>query len=256
MGHVDTRATNDAWQYHQLVVQDRPLPEEFLIRPCSIGRAQQQDLSCLPAADVATAQDLAAEVARLDATDADAVARYFAGIGRIDALVHAVGYVHQGTIEECTPEDWRRSTAITLDSAYYVLRAAIPAMKANGGSITTIASVASSIKGFPKRAAYGAAKGGLIGLTKAVAADYLANGIRCNAVCPGTVDSPSLRERIEELAEKLGDADKAYRFFIDRQPAGRFGTVDEIAGICMFLASADGSFITGQTVNVDGGITI
>lgn len=197
-----------------------------------------------------------AEVARLDATDADAVARYFAGIGRIDALVHAVGYVHQGTIEECTPEDWRRSTAITLDSAYYVLRAAIPAMKANGGSITTIASVASSIKGFPKRAAYGAAKGGLIGLTKAVAADYLANGIRCNAVCPGTVDSPSLRERIEELAEKLGDADKAYRFFIDRQPAGRFGTVDEIAGICMFLASADGSFITGQTVNVDDGITI
>lgn len=131
-----------------------------------------------------------AEVARLDATDADAVARYFAGIGRIDALVHAVGYVHQGTIEECTPEDWRRSTAITLDSAYYVLRAAIPAMKANGGSITTIASVASSIKGFPKRAAYGAAKGGLIGLTKAVAADYLANGIRCNAVCPGRSTRP------------------------------------------------------------------
>ncbi|MHA3904087.1 SDR family oxidoreductase [Castellaniella sp. WN] len=93
-------------------------------------------------------------------------------------------------------------------------------------------------------------------LTKAVAADYLASNIRCNAVCPGTVDSPSLRQRIEALAETMGDPDKAYRFFIDRQPSGRFGTVDEIAGICMYLASDDATFITGQTINVDGGITI
>lgn len=197
-----------------------------------------------------------ADVQQLDATDAEAVERYFDRFERIDVVVHAVGYVHQGTIEECGPEDWRRSTAITLDSAYHVLKGAVGKMKAHGGSITTIGSVASSIKGFPKRAAYGAAKGGVIGLTKAVAADYVANGIRCNSVCPGTVDSPSLRERIDALAETMGDPEKAYRFFIDRQPAGRFGTVEEIAGICAFLASDDGAFINGQAINVDGGITI
>lgn len=194
--------------------------------------------------------------ARLDATDAEAVNRYFDRFDRIDALVHAVGYVFHGTIEETAPEDWRRSTAITLDSAYNVMRAAIPKMKADGGSITSIASVASSIKGFPKRAAYGAAKGGLIGLTKAVAADYIGERIRCNAVCPGTVDSPSLRQRIATLGETMGDHGAALKFFIDRQPAGRFGTVNEIAGICAFLASDDGVFINGQTINVDGGITI
>ncbi len=197
-----------------------------------------------------------ARTAKLDATDAAEVAGYFAGFERIDALVHAVGYVHQGTIEECAPEDWRRSTAITLDSCYLVLRSAVPRMKAHGGSIVTIGSVASSIKGFPKRAAYGAAKGGVIGLTKAVAADYIAEGLRCNCVCPGTVDSPSLHTRIDELAERLGGREAALKFFIDRQPAGRFGTPAEIAGVCAFLASDDGVFVNGQAINVDGGITI
>jgi len=192
----------------------------------------------------------------LDATDPVAVNAYFGGFERIDVLVHAVGYVHQGTIEDCTLEDWRRSCSITLDSAYHVLRAAIPKMKSHGGSIITIGSVAGSTKGFPKRAAYGAAKAGVIGLTKAVAADYLAFGIRCNSVCPGTVDSPSLRFRIDEMATKLGSKEEAYRFFIDRQPAGRFGKPEEIAGICAFLASDDGAFVTGQTINIDGGITI
>ena len=192
----------------------------------------------------------------LDATDPVAVNAYFGGFERIDVLVHAVGYVHQGTIEDCTLEDWRRSCSITLDSAYHVLRAAIPKMKSQGGSIITIGSVAGSTKGFPKRAAYGAAKAGVIGLTKAVAADYLAFGIRCNSVCPGTVDSPSLRFRIDEMATKLGSKEEAYRFFIDRQPAGRFGKPEEIAGICAFLASDDGAFVTGQTINIDGGITI
>lgn len=194
--------------------------------------------------------------ASLDATDLGAVTQYFAGFERLDVLVHAVGFVHQGTIEDCSPADWRRSMAITLDSAYHVLGQAIPRMKAHGGSIITIASVASSVKGFPKRAAYGAAKGGVIGLTKAVAADYLGHGIRANAICPGTVDSPSLRSRIEELAEKMGSQEWALKFFIDRQPAGRFGTPEEIASLAAFLASDDSVFMTGQTVNIDGGITI
>jgi len=192
----------------------------------------------------------------VDATDAAAVAAWVAPFDRIHALVHAVGHVHQGSIEECSPADWRRCMSITLDSAYVVIAATVGRMRAHGGSVTTIASVASSTKGFPRRAAYGAAKGGVIGLTKACAADYLADGIRFNAVCPGTVDSPSLRERIVELAETLGSIEAAEQAFLDRQPAGRLGTPQEIAGMCAFLASDDARFITGQTLNVDGGITI
>jgi 2-keto-3-deoxy-L-fuconate dehydrogenase len=197
-----------------------------------------------------------ADKAVLDATDHAAVTAYFARFDRVDVLVHAVGYVHQGTIEECTPQDWRQSMAITLDSAYHVLGAAVPRMKAKGGSIVTIASVASSTKGFARRAAYGAAKAGVIGLTKAVAADYLHQRIRCNAVCPGTVDSPSLRQRIVDLSQSMGSIAAAEQMFLNRQPAGRFGTPQEIAGICAFLGSDDAVFITGQVINVDGGITI
>ena len=197
-----------------------------------------------------------AERAVLDATDIAAVTAYFAQFQQVDVLIHAVGYVHQGTIEECSPEDWHRSMTITLDSAYHVLGAAIPKMKVQGGSIVTIASVASSTKGFARRAAYGAAKAGVIGLTKAVAADYLHHKIRCNAVCPGTVDSPSLRQRIVELGETMGGVEAAEQMFLSRQPAGRFGTPQEIAGMCAYLASDDGVFMTGQVINVDGGITI
>jgi 2-keto-3-deoxy-L-fuconate dehydrogenase len=194
--------------------------------------------------------------AALDATDPAAVAAYFGGFDRIDVLVHAVGYVHQGSIEETTLADWKRSAAITLDSAFLVLQAAIPVMKRTGGSIVTIASVAGSTKGFPRRAAYGAHKAGVIGLTKAVAADYLKQGIRANAVCPGTVDSPSLRQRIADLIPQLGSEEAAWKFFLDRQPSGRLGRPDEIAGIVAWLASDDAVFMTGQVVNIDGGITI
>ncbi len=194
--------------------------------------------------------------ARLDATDAEAVGAYFDAFDRIDVLVHAVGYVHQGTIEECAPEDWRRSMAITLDSAYTVIRAAVPRMKEAGGSIVTIASVASSVKGLPRRVAYGAAKAGIIGLTKAVAADYVTQNLRANAVCPGTVDSPSLRQRIADLTDQFGSAEKAEEFFMSRQPSGRFGTPEEIAALVALLASDEGALINGQAIGIDGGITI
>lgn len=196
------------------------------------------------------------ETAVLDATDHAAVQAYFSRFDRVDILVHAVGYVHQGTIEECSPEDWRRSQSITLDSAYNVLAAGVPKMRTYGGSIVTIASVASSIKGFPKRVAYCAAKGGVIGLTKAVAADYVAEGIRCNAVCPGTIDTPSFRARIAELADEFGSEEKAWDFFNSRQPSGRLGKAEEVAAAVAFLASDEASLFTGQTIHSDGGITI
>ncbi|MEM9106019.1 MAG: SDR family oxidoreductase [Pseudomonadota bacterium] len=192
----------------------------------------------------------------VDAADESAVDRWIAAFDQIDIVVHAAGYVHHGTVEDCTMDDWRRSLSITLDSAYFVFRHAVPRMKVTGGSVITIASVASSTKGFPKRAAYGAAKGGVIGLVKACAADYLNDGIRFNAVCPGTVDTPSLRGRIAALAPQLGGMQAAEDYFTSRQPSGRFGTPDEIAGMCAFLASDDSRFMTGQVVNVDGGITI
>ncbi|HVY51076.1 MAG TPA: SDR family oxidoreductase [Devosia sp.] len=192
----------------------------------------------------------------LDVTDQAAVNAFFERFARIDVLVHAAGYVHQGTIEECTPADWRRTMSVTLDSAYHVFGAAVPRMKQKGGSIVAIVSVASGIKGFARRAAYGAAKAGVHGLVKSVAIDYLRHGLRCNAVNPGTVDSPSLQGRVDELARQLGSREAAMKVFIDRQPAGRLGRPEEIAGICAFLASDDAGFITGQFINVDGGITI
>lgn len=192
----------------------------------------------------------------VDACDPAAVADWMAPYPQIDILVHAVGYVHQGSVEETTPQDWHRSISITLDSAYVVFAAAVPKMKTHGGSVIAIASVASSIKGFARRAAYGAAKGGVIGLTKACAADYLAQNLRFNAVCPGTVDSPSLRGRIAELAQTMGSDGAAEKVFLDRQPSGRLGTPDEIAGLCAYLASDDARFVTGQAINIDGGITI
>ncbi|WP_308916105.1 SDR family NAD(P)-dependent oxidoreductase [Jannaschia sp. LMIT008] len=196
----------------------------------------------------------AASVQAVDGTDADAVAAWVDPHPRIDALVHAVGYVHQGSIEDCPPEAWRRSMAITLDSAYVVFRACVPRMKAHGGSVVAIASVA-AVKGLPKRAAYTAGKAGIVGLVKACAADYLRDGIRFNAVNPGTVDSPSLRGRMAELAKTMGP-EAAERFFLDRQPMGRLGQADEIADAVAFLCGDGSRMMTGQAMNVDGGMTV
>jgi 2-keto-3-deoxy-L-fuconate dehydrogenase len=197
-----------------------------------------------------------AAASALDVTDEAAVRAFFGAFPKVDVLVHAAGFVHQGTIEECSLADWRKSMAVTLDSAYFVLGAAVPKMKAAGGSIVVIGSVASSIKGFARRAAYGAAKGGVLGLVKSVAIDYLGARVRCNAVNPGTVDTPSLQARVGDLATQLGSREAAMQVFIDRQPSGRLGRPEEIAGMCAFLASDDAAFVTGQLINVDGGITI
>lgn len=192
----------------------------------------------------------------VDCTDAKAVAQFFSTLSRVDILVHGVGYVHHGTIEDCPPDEWAKTLNITLNSAYVVIRAALGKMKEHGGSIVNIASVCSSVKGFPNRAAYGTAKGALIGLTKSVAIDYLSHNIRCNAVNPGTTRSPSLDARIEVLGKEVGGADKALQMFKDRQPMGRLGTPEEIASMCIYLASDDSAYVTGQCFNIDGGTLI
>lgn len=202
-------------------------------------------------------KDLCATTATaVDATDPAAVENWLAQYNRIDIMAHAVGFVHHGTVEGTKDQDWRKSQSICLDSAFHVTRAAVPRMKAQGGAVILIASLASSLKGYPFRAAYGAAKGGVIGLMKACAADYINDGIRFNAICPGVVDTPSLRQRISNLAEELGSIGAAEKWFLDRQPAGRFASPDEIAATAAWLASPDGGFVTGQAINVDGGISI
>lgn len=197
-----------------------------------------------------------AGTASVDCTDPVAVKAYFGEFERIDVLAHCVGYVHQGTIEECSEDDWRFSMNVSLDSAFHVFRAALPNMKEFGGNIVTIASVIGAQSGLPRRAAYGAAKGGLVALMKSVARDYLEYGIRANSVSPGTVQTPSLDGRIAALSETLGSEEAALKFFVDRQPTGRFGTPEEIAALCAYLVSDESSLITGQNIAVDGGMSI
>lgn len=192
----------------------------------------------------------------VDCTNERAVTAFFETLPRVDILVHGVGYVHHGTIEDCPPDEWAKTLNITLNSAYLVIRAAVGKMKEHGGSIVNIASLCSSVKGFPNRAAYGAAKGAVIGLTKSVAIDYLPYKIRCNAVNPGTTQSPSLEARIAELSKEVGGIDKARQMFINRQPMGRLGTPEEIASMCIYLVGDDSAYATGQCFNIDGGTLI
>ena len=193
----------------------------------------------------------------LDGTDARGVQEFLNGLPVLDAVIHCIGYVHQGTVLECHPTQWQQSFRVNVDSFYYLLQAVLPRMlSAKAGSIVCIASVASSIKGLPNRAAYGATKAALIGLVKSVAVDYVAYGVRCNAVCPGTVTSPSLLERMSSLARTLGDEAKARAMFISRQPMNRLGSPEEIASLCLYLASDESKFVTGQAIAIDGGITI
>src|SRR5499426_1394788 len=189
----------------------------------------------------------------LDVTDPAAIARVAAEVGDIDVLFNCAGYVHHGTIMECTERDWDTSFDINIKSMYRLTRAFLPGMLKRGkGSIINMSSIASSIRGLPNRLAYGTSKAAVIGFTKAVAADYVKQGIRCNAVCPGTIDTPSLAGRINALADPV----QARQDFVARQPMGRLGTVDDIMGILVFLASDESLFATGNAYSIDGGLTI
>ncbi|HUE45651.1 MAG TPA: SDR family oxidoreductase [Aestuariivirgaceae bacterium] len=197
------------------------------------------------------------ETFTLDVLKPDQIADAVTRAGAIDVLFNCAGYVHHGTVLDCEDKDWDFSFDLNVKSHYRMAKAFLPGMLDKGaGSIINMASVVSSIKGAPNRFAYGASKAAVIGLTKAIAADFVARGIRCNAVCPGTVDSPSLQERIRVLGETAGGYDKARASFLARQPAGRLGTPEEIAAIVVFLASDEASFVTGQAYAIDGGWAI
>jgi 2-keto-3-deoxy-L-fuconate dehydrogenase len=171
----------------------------------------------------------------------------------LNVLFNCAGYVHQGGIFECSEEDWDFSFTINVRSMYRTIKAALPRMVANGGgSIINMASVCSSVKGLPNRFIYGTTKAAVIGLTKSVAADFVTKGIRCNAIGPGTVETPSLHDRMRQL----GDMDEARRMFVARQPMGRLANPEEIIPIVIYLASDESAFATGQMFNVDGGMTI
>jgi 2-keto-3-deoxy-L-fuconate dehydrogenase len=190
---------------------------------------------------------------RLDVTDGTGIARLAQEQGAFDVLVNVAGFVHHGSILECDEKDYDFSMNLNVRSMYRIIQAFLPAMLDHGGgSIINVASVASSIKGLPDRFIYGTSKAAVIGLTKSVAADYVRRGVRCNAIAPGTIESPSLEERIAAF----DDPEAARRDFIARQPMGRLGTPEEIAAIAIYLASDKSTYTTGQVFIVDGGITI
>jgi len=189
----------------------------------------------------------------LDVTDEAAIAKAAAEVGPVDVLFNCAGFVHHGTILECAPKDWDFSFNLNVKSMYLVTRAFLPGMLAKGrGSIINMSSIASSVKGLPNRFVYGATKAAVVGLTKAIAADYVKQGIRCNCIGPGTVDTPSLQGRIAAFADPV----QARKDFIARQPMGRLGTVEDITGILVFLASDESLFATGNMYSIDGGMTI
>lgn len=208
--------------------------------------------------DAAALQSLAKEndairTAMLDVTDPAQTAALIDANPVVDVLFNCAGWVHAGTLLDTDEDGWRRSFAINVDSMFHLCKAVLPGMLDRGrGSIVNMASAASSVKGVPNRFAYGATKAAVIGLTKAIAADYVARGVRCNAICPGTVKSPSLDQRVAALG---GNSDAVWKRFIDRQPMGRLGTPEEIAALAVYLASDESSFTTGAIHVIDGGWT-
>lgn len=224
-----------------------------------IGRASAELFAREGAHVIATDinQDLLAdlvdcETRRLDVLDPAAIQDLAESLGGVDVLFNCAGYVHAGTILDCDERAWAFSNEINVTAQYRMIRALLPGILARGGgSIINMASVASSIKGVPNRFAYGATKAAVIGLTKAVAADFVGQGVRCNAICPGTVDTPSLNQRLAAT----GDYDAAHKAFTARQPMGRLGSPDELAQLALYLASDESAFTTGQIHVIDGGWT-
>jgi len=194
----------------------------------------------------------------LDVLDDAAIAQLAGELPPLDILFNCAGYVHHGTILDCAPKDWELSFNLNVRAMYVTIRCTLPKMLAKfeqsgrGSSIVNMSSIASSLKGLPNRFVYGASKAAVIGLTKAIAADFVTKGIRCNAIGPGTVDTPSLAERINALPDPV----EARRMFVARQPMGRLAKAEEIAPLVVFLASDEAAFITGNMYSCDGGMTI
>ncbi len=222
-----------------------------------IGRATAHAFASEGARVIATDIDEAAlvelqgvETRKLDVLDADAITAVAAECMGVDVLFNCAGVVANGSLLDCDEETWDFSFNLNVKATYRMTRAFLPGMIANGGgSIVNIASVASSVIAAPSRCAYGATKAAVIGLTKSVAADFIAQGIRCNAICPGTIESPSLEGRLRET----GDYDAARNAFIARQPIGRIGTAEEIAALAVYLASEESAYTTGVAHVIDGG---
>lgn len=228
-----------------------------------IGRAIAErfvaDGAEVHASDIA---DLAIEgvasARRLDVTDAQAIANYAREIGDIDVLVNVAGWVHHGSILDCDDAAWSRSFEINVTSMHRMIRAFLPGLlrAPGGGSIVNMASAVGSLKGAPKRYAYGASKAAVIGLTKSIAADFAGVGLRCNAICPGTVESPSWHERVAALGAEMGGVEAARAAFVARQPMGRIAQPEEIAAMAAYLASDEAAFVTGAEMKIDGGWTV
>ena len=228
-----------------------------------IGRATALAFAREGAAVIATDVDLAGlealkkeepqiEIARLDVLDAAQCAAIGARWPGINVLANVAGFVHNGTILDCSPEDWARSFDINVNSMYRTIRSVLPRMlERGGGAIVNVSSIASSVKGIPNRCVYGATKAAVIGLTKSIAVDYVTKGIRCNAICPGTVDSPSLAGRMAAT----GDLEAARRAFISREPMQRLGKPEEVAALALYLVSDESAFTTGGIHIIDGGWT-
>lgn len=229
-----------------------------------IGRASAVALAAEGARVIATDRDAGLlrgldgmETATLDVTDAGAITAMAERVGRLDGLFNCAGMVAHGSLLDLTDEDWDRSVALNVTSMVRLTRAVLPGMLDRAGetgtaSILNMASMASSVKGFVNRAAYGATKAAVIGLTKAIAADFVRQGLRCNALCPGTVDTPSLRGRIAAAADPV----QAEKDFVARQPMGRLARVEDITPMVVYLLSDESRFVSGQAMLVDGGVTI